>query len=359
MLRVYTIAAIVATAVAAATQFAPVQGAVAGAGIAPLPQRLSDTGLFVGGSTTEIRSENLPFTPQYPLWSDGATKRRWIFIPPGSAIDASDPNAWEFPRGTRLWKEFSVGRRIETRLIERLADGSWRFATYVWNEAGTEALLAPERGVRALPVAAAPDGKYAVPSQGDCRACHDGAPAPVLGVNALQLSPDRDPLAPHAETPGAGDVDLRALVARGWLRNLPRDLLTLPPRIAAASPAERAALGYLHANCSHCHNAAESGAGVPVELMLAHDVTAGAASTAKVLRSMVGVPSRYKGRVAPEQPRLVEPGTAEASMLLQRMRSRDPRVQMPPIGTAIPDDEGLALVARWINHDLLNRKGSQ
>jgi hypothetical protein len=57
------------------------------------------------------------------------------------------PAAWEFPPGTRLWKEFSVnGRRVETRLIERLDDGEWRFAAYAWNEAGREATLAPAEG---------------------------------------------------------------------------------------------------------------------------------------------------------------------------------------------------------------------
>ena len=49
-------------------------------------------------------------------------KRRWISLPPGSAIDASDPDAWAFPVGTRLWKEFSFGgQRVETRYMERQA----------------------------------------------------------------------------------------------------------------------------------------------------------------------------------------------------------------------------------------------
>src|SRR6476661_7825652 len=83
-----------------------------------LPERLSETGLYVAGSTTVVRDDNLAFAPQYPLWSDGTTKRRWIHLPAGTAIDASDPDAWEFPPGTRLWKEFSFGRPVETRLIE-------------------------------------------------------------------------------------------------------------------------------------------------------------------------------------------------------------------------------------------------
>src|SRR5690349_19811834 len=103
-----------------------------------LPQHLADTGLYVAGGTT-VRPDVLPFSPQYPLWSDGAAKRRWIWLPPGARIDATQPDAWDFPRGTRLWKEFAHGRAIETRYLERAADGSWNFGSYVWNAEGTDA----------------------------------------------------------------------------------------------------------------------------------------------------------------------------------------------------------------------------
>jgi hypothetical protein len=70
----------------------------------PLPERLSETGLFVEGSAIQVRPGVLQFSPQYPLWSDGATKQRWIKLPPGTFIDATRADAWTFPRGTRLWK---------------------------------------------------------------------------------------------------------------------------------------------------------------------------------------------------------------------------------------------------------------
>jgi hypothetical protein len=337
-------------------------GAATPAQAAPLPQRLSDTGLYVAGSTTEVRAENLPFTPQYPLWSDGATKRRWLYLPPGTAIDASRPNAWQFPPGTRLWKEFSHERSVETRLIERLADGTWRYAAYVWNDDGSDAMLAPAAGVRALAAPGAPNGRYTVPSEADCRACHEGGAAPVLGVSALQLSPDRDPLAPHAELAAARDVDLRRLVALGKLRGLPPALLDTPPRIAAASPTERAALGYLHGNCAHCHNrhtgdaGSDAGAAVPVDLSLAQDVTAGAAGARQVLRSAIGARSRFRAAGTHADASLIEPGRPDESVLALRMRSRNPNVQMPPLGTRIPDAKSLALIERWIAHELQSRK---
>jgi hypothetical protein len=314
--------------------------------VAAAPQRLRDTGLYAAGSS-EIAPDRLQFAPQYPLWSDGATKRRWIYLPPGAAIDASNPDAWEFPVGTRLWKEFSVGRPIETRYIERLPDGQWRFAAYVWDEAGVEATLAPSDGA-VLQLKGGSHGRYNIPAEGDCRACHEGAAVPVLGFGALQLSPDRDPLAPHGEP--HSDADLRSLVARGLVRNLPKALHRAPPRIAARSALERAALGYLHGNCAHCHN--DNGAPAPVDLTLAQRAGSNAVDAARVLRSLIDAPSRFRGHGLGADAPLVAPGRPEASVLTARMRSRNPQTQMPPLGTEMIDARALALLDRWIAEQL-------
>lgn len=316
--------------------------------VPPLPPRLSETGLFVPG-TNEIDPKHLSFSPQYPLWSDGAIKRRWMNVPPGATIDASNPDAWVFPPGTRLWKEFGYARPIETRYIERLADGSWRLAAYVWNADGTDAMLAPAEGIAALTAPSAPGGRYAIPSRDDCRTCHEGAAVPVLGVGALQLSPDRDPLAPHAEPPSASHVDLPGLVARGILRNLPRTLLDRPPRVTAGSPVARAALGYMHGNCGHCHN--DVGSLASLDLSLAQE-TALPDTAVKVLRSTLGHSSDFRPRDAQPVTQRVVPGSPDASVLMLRARSRNPTTQMPPLGTRLADDEGLALIDRWIRHAL-------
>ena len=184
-----------------------------------LPERLADTGI----DDPRVAA----FTPRYPLWSDGADKRRWLYLPPGTSIDTSRADAWEFPRGTKAWKEFShAGRRIETRFIERLAEGRWRYATYVWNAAGTEARLAPAEG--------APGPLYRIPARNDCLACHEGAPAPILGYSAVQLQGKLDP-----------------------------------------------ALGYLHGNCGHCHN--DAGPLAEVGLSLASRAAAPRGSAARTL----------------------------------------------------------------------------
>ena len=61
----------------------------------PPPQHLDDTGLFEAGSSTAVRPENLAFAPQYELWSDGASKSRYVYLPPGSSIDVTDPENYK------------------------------------------------------------------------------------------------------------------------------------------------------------------------------------------------------------------------------------------------------------------------
>jgi hypothetical protein len=209
------------------------------------------------------------------------------------------PDTWKFPRGTKLWKEFAYGTRIETRYMTLGADGRWSFATYLWTADGRDATLAPSAGVPRLPVADAPAGRYAIPSRNDCMTCHAGAPAPVLGFAALQLGPQ-----------------LPELVRRGVLRRAPKAWRDEAPAIAAASGAERAARGHLHGNCGHCHHAS----GAPVPLLLAQQV----------------------GGTPP-------PSAASLATALRRMATRDPLRQMPPLGTAVIDRHGLALVQSWFD----------
>jgi len=308
---------------------------VPGSAQAGAPVSLRQTGLY--GDGTQVRPENLPFAPQYALWSDGADKRRWIHVPAGTAIDASGPE-WSFPVGTRLWKEFSVaGRKIETRLIEREAAG-WRFSAYAWNAAGPDATLVPPEGAEVT----TPRGVYKIPGETDCRACHEGRATPVLGFSLLQLSPDRDPGAPRAGArDGGSEENLRTLAARGVLRDLPVRALEPPPRIAAATPTARAALGYLHANCGHCHNQRGPLAGLEMTL----DPNEGIAA---LLDSTVGRPSRFLPPGATEDAVRIAAGRPDLSVVVARMRARDPLVQMPPLGTTVVDEEGLALIERWI-----------
>src|SRR4051812_16610876 len=106
---------------------------------AELPAHLSATGLYADIASEELAADVVPYTPQFPLWSDGAAKQRWIWLPPGTQIDTTDMDEWQFPDGTKLWKQFSVaGVKVETRLLEKRGarEQDWIAISYVWDADG-------------------------------------------------------------------------------------------------------------------------------------------------------------------------------------------------------------------------------
>lgn len=307
----------------------------------PMPERLSETGLYLTGTAHTVDPRNLSYVPQYPLWTDGASKRRWLRLPEGTHIAATDPDHWRFPVGTRFWKELSFGKRTETRYLELTAEGP-RYAAYVWTEDGSDALLAPERGVRGLAVGTAGE-RHDIPGRADCVVCHAGRREDVLGFNAMQLSDARDTGAVHGEATTEGALALAQLEQRGLIEGLPTAWRTMPPRIAARSAGARAALGYLYGNCGHCHNAE----GPLAELGLDLDQPATAAGEERVRASSFGRISRYRPPDAPAALRIA-PGQPEQSSVAYRMRTAAAAARMPPLGTRRIDLEGVALIESWI-----------
>lgn len=309
------------------------------------PETLAATGLYAADGS--VAPSNRPFAPQYPLWTDGAAKARWVHLPEGAAIDVTDVDAWRFPVGTKIWKEFAFGgRAVETRYLWLATEDGWVYATYVWNADGTAATLAPDRGVRDV-VEVAPGKHHSVPGRSDCLACHASAPSPVLGFSALQLSDDRDPGAPHAERTVEGGVTLRTLVEGGHLSPPRPELVTDPPRIRTVDPVARSAMGYLSGNCGGCHN--RTGSLSRLGLVLLHDVGADPSSAEPALATALDASGRYAiPEVGWELSRLLAPGDPSRSAIAHRMGSRRPSSQMPPLGTVIADEEALALITRWI-----------
>ena len=207
------------------------------------PPTLRDTGLYADWATKTVAAGNLPFSPQYPLWSDGAAKSRWLHIPKGRFIDGSDPDVWKFPVGTKLWKEFAFGARAETRFIEHTRSG-WQFATYVWNEDESEAVLAPEGGIKQ---SVANPGRHPsrhpvtrrLPRVSRSRARARARVSRRCSCRRTAIRMRRTP----SRCP-EGAVDLRTLAARGLVRGLPARVTATPPRIVAvdAHRARRARL---------------------------------------------------------------------------------------------------------------------
>src|SRR5690349_22171547 len=102
------------------------------------PPTLSATGFFksIGADGGLVLGDGVRlYEPRYKLWSDGADKTRWVYLPPNSKIDNTDQDHWVLPVGAKLWKEFALnGKRIETRLIHHVGPGpdDYLYATYWW-----------------------------------------------------------------------------------------------------------------------------------------------------------------------------------------------------------------------------------
>jgi len=326
----------------------PVVAAVAShASVRRAPGLLSQTGLYRADGSVD--PHNRPFAPQYPLWTDGAAKSRWVRLPEGSKIDVSDVDAWRFPPGTTFWKEFSWGgRKVETRMVRVGAGGEVMFASYVWKDDQTDAVLAPEEGVPGV-YGVAEGKRHSIPSVADCVSCHLSAPSVGLGFTALQLSDDRDPMAPHAVPVPEGGVTLRSLGGEGRLSPPRPELVTKPPRIRASDPVARAAMGYLSANCGHCHNS--RGPLARLGFSFLHDSAAQSDAPEPALVTAVASHGRFVvPGVAADSSYTVAPGSPDHSAVIYRMSSRRPSSQMPPLGTILRDEDAVKLVRQWIEH---------
>lgn len=293
-------------------------------------QTLSETGLYLDIEAKEVASDNRPYTVAHVLWTDGAEKKRWLYLPRGTRIDSSDMDFWELPVGAQLYKEFvRDGLRVETRLIERIDDTGDRETDYwvgafVWNDDESEALLAAEGQDDARGT------EHDVPSQTDCWRCHRGTPGNVLGLAAIQLSHD---------DPG---VTLDTLSSD--------DLLTHPPTRPVRPPGDettRAALGYLHANCGHCHN--ERGlASVDTDMHLQLSVDETTPEDTGIHRSTIGVPLQWWTVTQDQFDYRVVAGDPDASALAYRMAARGTGDAMPPMATEQVHQRGVDLVRAWI-----------
>lgn len=287
------------------------------------PASLSETGLFADMQSRTLAPGVLDYDVRYPLWSDGAEKQRFVSVPSGAQVDTSAIDLWQFPIGTKAWKEFRVaGKLIETRFLWKRAQGvdGWLKVAYLWNAAGTDAYPVPE---------GAPDAagtKHDVPSLEQCEQCHNGAGDVLIGVSAIQLSKE------------AGGGQLAAFVAEGWLSQPPPADFPVP-----GDGVVEDAIGYLHGNCGHCHNN-ESFLAEKRALRLKLLTSAKTPEETPLYQTALGAPAfhdLYGTQI------IVTPGAPLTSQLLQRMTVRN-LDQMPPLGTEVVDDAAVATVSQWI-----------
>lgn len=321
-------------------------------GAAPMipPPLLSRTGLYAPTGSLQIAPANLAYSPQYPLWSDGAAKSRWVFLPRSKNIDVRNPDEWVFPVGTKFWKEFSFhGRKVETRMLWRASAATWIYAAYAWRPDQSDADLVGDSGLKGA-AEITPGIAHTIPSIKDCKSCHENTSTVILGFNALQLSTDRDPNALHVEPLLPGMATLRTLVERNLIRPLRREFINDPPRIRAVNSRTRTVLGYLSTNCGNCHQAASP---IPnIRLDLRYPCTTSDEAAAPGLLSTLGQRTRSVIPATPSETLAIAPGHPDASLILHRMASRRSISQMPPLGSALVDSEAVAFFRTWIAQDL-------
>lgn len=326
---------------------APAEAADAGDGGAPcgigtvfasdVPDHLACTGLYTDFVKKTVDPQALPYTPGLVLWADGATKLRWLYLPPNTKIDDSDMDEWVFPVGTKVWKEFSLGgARVETRFFTKTGPTSWRWTTYQWTNDGTDAV---RNDVGAQNVV----GTYEIPSHGHCDACHGGRNDKLLGVEAIALA-----------VSGAQGVTLDWLAKNG-------KLTVAPPATTAALPEDATgkaalALGSLHIGCGvSCHNQNGSSQGgssgywarLPAMAVLSGTATVTSVDTYTTTVGVVPTTVPYQSYKSQGYERIFA-GDASKSLLVAVTNERG-QGQMPPIATHVVDATSVQALEDWID----------
>lgn len=331
------------------------------------PHKLSETGVFASTHDLTPAPGLIPYSVNAELWSDGASKERFIAVPGDARIEfetvtypqpapGSEPG-WRFPDGTVLVKTFFFNddagnpqsrRRLETRLLhvervegnEEVGDQVWRGYTYVWNDDQTDAELCDKKGLdREFTIrdAAAPGGTrkqtWHFPSRTECTVCHTVTAKYALGVNTAQLNKDYD----------YGGTKMNQLAALDKLglfsKPLPKPSAELSKLADYRDPHEsidRRARAYLQANCSHCHR---KWGGGNAEFQLLHTLPIAETGTLDVRPG--------QGTFNLNDPRILTPGDPARSLVLHRMQILG-LGRMPHIASKVVDRDAVELIRAWI-----------
>lgn len=342
----------------AAARDAPAPVSQAAIAAARPPTQLSAYRFFRDAAAREPNTGVTPYDLNTPLWSDGALKFRYVYMPPGAQARYNSETVFEFPVGAVLIKTFAFAsdmrrptenlRFLETRLLIRRAEG-WLALPYVWNEAQTEATLAPAGAI--LPVnftdvdGAAVALEWAVPNRNQCKGCHDHAgEITPIGPTARNLNrsifyPVQPYMLHDLRVEAVWQNQLAMWVERGILDQGPPDAPRVPDVYESVATLEQRARAYLDVNCAHCHNPEGPAhtSGLDLSWAQQEPVRWG------VLKRPVAA-----GRASAGFDFSIEPGHPERSILLHRMESTDPGVMMPELGRQRADPHAVALMREWI-----------
>ena len=279
--------------------------------IESLPMLLSQTGLYSDITTDTLSDFVVEFEPQYPLWTDGAKKRRWILLPEGGQVRTEDDETWSYPVGTKFFKEFTRdGVRVETRLNMYTEQG-WLAVTYLWSQGVAEAERIQD------PLENASGTEHDIPSSGECYACHGGRENFALGFSAVQLDEE---------------TKIR-LHDMGLFSDVSTAQVLLEDKI-------KQGLGVLHANCSHCHNPTRNENPQATDCYNPQRERDFDLTLPANISSISDIPVLQTARQE-----LLRRGVLER---MSQRNTSDSNPSMPPLGTEIVDDDGVQAVEKMI-----------
>jgi|SRR5690554_401855 len=311
-------------------------------------------------------AQALPYDLSVMLFTDYASKYRFVFIPEGETATFVATEALEFPTGTVITKTFAMPadtakrglqeeKLIETRLLIK-RDTGWIARNYVWNQSGTEAFRSLSGGPVTVKNLKHGVDKlsftYSVPSEQQCLTCHQfkekGADKPEfrpLGPKARFLNSDYD----YGHGP---KNQLTKWFEEGMLTGLPEISTVqkatpfnddmLPSAYNGTQELLTAtAKSWLDINCGHCHRheGQASNTAFRADFNIPWDGN-------EAWHGACQVP--ISGAAAGSS-KIIVPGNADTSLLYNRMHSTDSGLSMPSLGRAIIHVEGSALIKTWIN----------
>ncbi len=314
----------------------------------PLP-RLSAYGFFEGPLAAQRPAKGVvPYDLRSPLFTDYASKLRFVVVPEGKQVRYHGQEVLDFPAGTTIIKTFfyphdarkpEKGRRLlETRLLIREESG-WKALSYHWNEEQTDAVL--ELAGASTEVRWTDESgkkwkfQYLMPNVNQCKGCHswDGAMRPI-GPSARQL---------NGSLQQGGPTQLRQWADAGFLHGLPEDHAAIPT-IAKWDQPETGSLdararAWLDINCGHCHNphGPASTSGLFLDIHQTDPAVIG-----------VNKPPVAAGRGSGNLDYDIVPGHPDKSILYYRVNSADPGIMMPEVGRVLIHEEAVDLIRAWI-----------
>ncbi|MCK0100185.1 hypothetical protein MWU38_12400 [Qipengyuania sp. S6317L1] len=293
-----------------------------------MPRSLGDYGFFLDAGARQPVGRVHNYELNTPLFSDGADKLRYIYLPDGTQLTADGEGLLKFPLGAAIIKTFAFGegedrRYIETRVLLHRADG-WLALPYRWNEEQTEARLALAGGRVPITTPSGEEISYRIPNKNQCKACHavDGEVVPI-GPKARNLS--------------AGW--LAQMHEGGALDEVPHGAGTLPEWKNTSASTKARARAYLDVNCAHCHRPGGGASNSGLDLSWDQEVP---------FAIGVNKPPVAAGRGAGGLLVSIEPGAPDKSILIHRMNSNEPGVAMPELGRSTIDTEAVELIRKWV-----------